>query len=72
MKSIPIAMANLRSALAEVLESVREGGRIRITRHGRPIAWIIGKTEHAMLERLQARAVRSTPPPGPPVRTIKV
>jgi prevent-host-death family protein len=53
MDSISIAIGRLRGALADFVEGVRSGGRIRITRHGKPVAWIIGKAEHAMLERLQ-------------------
>jgi prevent-host-death family protein len=60
--SIPIAIGRLRGALAEFVDNVRSGGRIRITRHGKPVAWIIGRAEHAMLERLQKnRRTRVSP-----------
>jgi len=39
--------------MAEVLETVRQGGRIRVTRHGKPVGWIIGEEER---NRLNERA----------------
>ncbi len=62
MDSIPVAISRLRIAIAEFLEDVRLGNRIRITRHGKPVAWIIGKTDYAVLERVyKNRRARLSP-----------
>ena len=65
MDSIPIAIGRLRGAFAEFVEGVRSGSRIRITRHGKPVAWIIGKAEHAMLERLERNGRKQVCPERP-------
>lgn len=37
--------------MADVLETARQGGRIRLTRHGRAVGWIIGEKERNRLTR---------------------
>ena len=59
--SIPIAISRLRGAFADFVEGVRQGGRIRITRHGKPVAWIIGKAEHAILEQYERNRRKRVP-----------
>ncbi len=49
MKSLPMPVAVVRRDLADVIESARRGQRIRVTRHGKPVAWIIGEEEHERL-----------------------
>ena len=50
MKSLPLPVAHVRSNLSEVLDDVRAGQRVRVTRHGKPVGWIIGETERARLD----------------------
>lgn len=50
MKSLPIPVAQARSNFSEVLEDARKGRRIRLTRHGKPVGWIIGEDERQRLE----------------------
>jgi prevent-host-death family protein len=49
MKSLPLPVAVVRRDLADVIESARRGQRVRVTRHGKPVAWIIGEEEHSLL-----------------------
>lgn len=51
MKSLPVPVAKARENIADVLETVRQGGRVRITRHGRPVGWIIGEKERNRLSQ---------------------
>jgi prevent-host-death family protein len=53
MKSLPVPVAQARQNMADVLETARQGGRIRLTRHGKPVGWIIGEKER---QRLSAPA----------------
>lgn len=50
MKSLPIPVAQARSNFSDVLEDARKGKRIRLTRHGKPVGWIIGEDERRKLE----------------------
>ena len=50
MKSLPIPVAQARKNLSDVLADAQNGRRIRLTRHGKPVGWIIGKAERARLE----------------------
>lgn len=63
MKSLPIPVARVRGAFADVLEDAKRGRRIRITRHGKPVGWLIGADEREQLLRAQrgksSRAPRS-------------
>jgi prevent-host-death family protein len=49
MKSLPLPVAHVRNNLADVLDDVRGGQRVRVTRHGKPVGWIIGEEERARL-----------------------
>jgi len=49
MKSLPVPVAKARENMAEVLETARQGGRVRITRHGKAVGWIIGEKERNRL-----------------------
>jgi prevent-host-death family protein len=35
--------------MADVLQTAQQGGRIRLTRHGKPVGWIIGEKDRARL-----------------------
>lgn len=50
MKSLPIPVAQARSNFSEVLDDARKGRRIRLTRHGKPVGWIIGESEKQVLD----------------------
>jgi prevent-host-death family protein len=50
MKSLPIPVAQARSNFSDVLDDARKGRRIRLTRHGKPVGWIIGEEERQRLE----------------------
>lgn len=56
MKSLPVPVARVRGAFADCLEDAKRGKRIRITRHGKPVGWIIGAEEREQLLRAQQRA----------------
>lgn len=50
MKSLPLPIARARRDFADVIDAVRRGQRVRLTRHGRPVAWIIGEEDHRRLD----------------------
>jgi prevent-host-death family protein len=51
MKSLPVPVAKARENIAEVLETARRGGRVRITRHGKAVGWVIGEKERNRLDQ---------------------
>jgi len=53
MKSLPIPAAKVRSNFSDVLDDARSGRRIRVTRHGKAVGWIIGAEERERLVRSQ-------------------
>ena len=55
MKSLPLPVAHVRSNLSDVLDDARTGKRIRVTRHGKPVGWIIGEEERDRLDQSPAR-----------------
>ena len=59
MKSLPLPVAHVRSNLSDVLDDVRGGKRIRVTRHGKPIGWIIGQAERERLDQMPTRVKSS-------------
>ena len=64
MKSLPIPVAHARSNFSDVLDDARKGRRIRLTRHGKPVGWIIGEEERKVLEAA-GNANRSKAPMSP-------
>jgi len=67
MKSLPLPVAHVRNNLSDVLDEARGGQRIRVTRHGKPVGWIIGEAERERLDQLPRRvkSPRSRPPRRP-------
>lgn len=61
MKSLPLPIARVRRDFADVIDAVRRGQRVRLTRHGRPVAWIIGEDDHRRLEEDHLEVVRVDP-----------
>jgi prevent-host-death family protein len=53
MKSLPVPVAHARSNFSEVLDDAKRGQRIRLTRHGKPVGWIIGAEEREHLLKAQ-------------------
>ena len=49
MKSLPLPVAHVRNNLSDVLKDVRAGARVRVTRHGKAVGWIIGEDERDRL-----------------------
>jgi prevent-host-death family protein len=63
-KSLPIPVAHARKNFSDVVAQAREGQRIKLTRHGRDIAWIIGVTDRSALKdtRSKRRGKRPSKP----------
>jgi prevent-host-death family protein len=59
MKSLPLPVAHVRTNLSDVLKDVRAGTRVRVTRHGKPVGWIIGADERDKLDAPQKPATKS-------------
>lgn len=53
MKSLPVPVAQARQNMADVLQTAQQGGRIRLTRHGKPVGWIIGEKDRNRLRTTQ-------------------
>jgi prevent-host-death family protein len=49
VKSLPTPVANARKNFSDVVEQARNGHRIKLTRHGKNIAWIVGPTDREVL-----------------------
>jgi prevent-host-death family protein len=49
MKSLSVPVAQARQNMADVLQTAQQGGRVRLTRHGKPVGWIIGEKDRARL-----------------------
>jgi prevent-host-death family protein len=61
MKSLPVPVAHARNNFSDVLEDAQRGQRIRLTRHGKPVGWIIGAEERQRLESApRGKAPRAT------------
>jgi prevent-host-death family protein len=55
VKSLPTPVASARKNFSDVVEQARGGQRIKLTRHGKNIAWIVGSADR---EALGARTVK--------------
>jgi prevent-host-death family protein len=59
MKSLPIPVARARSNFSDVLDDAKRGQRIRLTRHGKPVGWIIGADDRELLvQTKQGKSLR--------------
>lgn len=63
MKSLPVPVAEARNNFSEVIARARTGQRVRLTRHGKPVGWLIGKTERDQLDEA-APVKQSSANPG--------
>jgi prevent-host-death family protein len=52
IKSLPTPVADARKNFSDVVEQARDGQRIKLTRHGKSVAWIVGPSDR---ENLKAR-----------------
>jgi prevent-host-death family protein len=51
MKSLPIPVAHARHNFSDVVMQARAGQRIRLTRHGKNVAWIVGESDREALSQ---------------------
>jgi prevent-host-death family protein len=51
MKSLPIPVANARHNFSDVVMQARAGQRIKLTRHGKSVAWIVGAADRQALSQ---------------------
>jgi prevent-host-death family protein len=49
MKSLPIPVASARKNFSDVVAQARAGQRIKLTRHGKNVAWIVGQSDRKAL-----------------------
>ena len=55
IKSLPIPVAVARTNFSDVIAQARAGQRIKLTRHGKDVAWIIGPNDRQMLRTTQPK-----------------
>jgi prevent-host-death family protein len=55
MKSLPIPVAVARTNFSDVIAQAREGQRIKLTRHGKDIAWVVGSKDREALRTTQPK-----------------
>lgn len=55
IKSLPIPVAVARTNFSDVIAQARGGQRIKLTRHGKDIAWIVGAGDREALRSLQPK-----------------
>ncbi len=48
-KSLPIPVAHARKNFSDVVAQASDGQRIKLTRHGKNVAWIIGENDRERL-----------------------
>ncbi len=51
MKSLPIPVAHARHNFSDIVLQARAGQRIRLTRHGKNVAWIVGASDREALSQ---------------------
>jgi prevent-host-death family protein len=54
-KSLPIPVAVARTNFSDVIAQARDGHRIKLTRHGKDVAWIIGASDRQALRNAQSK-----------------
>lgn len=55
IKSVPIPVAVARTNFSDVIAQARSGQRIKLTRHGKDIAWIVGANDREALRSTQPK-----------------
>jgi prevent-host-death family protein len=63
-KSLPFPVAHARKNFSDLVAQARGGQRIKLTRHGRDVAWLIGPNDREALKdtRSKRRTKRSSKP----------
>ena len=59
IKSLPTPVADARKNFSEVIEQARNGQRIKLTRHGKNVAWIVGVSDREVLRTKNGTKGRS-------------
>jgi prevent-host-death family protein len=52
---MPIPVAVARTNFSDVIAQARGGQRIKLTRHGRDVAWIVGSSDRQALRTTRPR-----------------
>lgn len=47
---MPIPVADARNNFSDIVAQARTGHRIKLTRHGKKVAWIIGPADRELLK----------------------
>jgi prevent-host-death family protein len=55
IKSLPIPVAVARTNFSDVIAQARDGQRIKLTRHGKDVAWIVGAGDRQSLRTTQSK-----------------
>jgi prevent-host-death family protein len=55
IKSLPIPVAVARTNFSDVIAQARVGQRIKLTRHGKDVAWIVGANDRQALRSTQPK-----------------
>jgi prevent-host-death family protein len=58
LKSLATPVARARKNLSDVVAQAGSGQRIKLTRHGKSVAWIVGPVDRAALEKSSRRRTR--------------
>jgi prevent-host-death family protein len=58
VKSLPIPVAQARHNFADIVMQARNGQRIKLTRHGKNIAWIVGSSDRQALRETGSKRTR--------------
>ena len=56
VKSLPVGIASARRNFSSLVGMARGGQRIKLTRHGKNIAWVVGADDR---EALRAKAAKA-------------
>jgi len=57
-KSLPVGIATARRNFASLVAQAKNGQRIKLTRHGKNVAWVVGAGDREALSRKSAKPKR--------------
>jgi prevent-host-death family protein len=55
LKSLPMPVAVARTNFSDVIAQARDGQRVKLTRHGKDIAWVVGAKDREALRTTQPK-----------------
>lgn len=58
VKSLPIGIASARKNFSSLVSQARNGQRIKLTRHGKNVAWVVGSDDREALRKKTAKLKR--------------